>query len=86
MPEYLGDDGACTNHAEGLFNRFRRSELGIHHNFSGVYLDRYCQEIAWREDMRALSNGEQFEIIGRLVGSTPASIDFVGYWQRSRAA
>ncbi len=84
--EYFGEDKACTNHAEGLFNRLRRSEIGIHHHISGAYAARYANEIAWREDFKDLSNGDQFEIVGRLVGKTAPSIDFVGYWQRNWAA
>ena len=84
--EYKGQDGACTNNAESYFSRLRRCEVGIHHNISGVYLGRYAAEIAWREDYRRASNGDQFRQVINMVSITGPSRDFVGYWQRSWAA
>ena len=52
-------DGACTNWAEEYFSRLRRAEVGHHHHIAGVYLLRYAQEAAWREDSRRVANGEQ---------------------------
>ena len=53
------DAGACTNGAESFFSRMRRAEQGHHHHISGVYLGRYAQESAWREDHRRVDNGAQ---------------------------
>ena len=58
-------DGNCTNLAESYFARLRRSEYGVHHRILG-HLGQYAAEIAWREDNRHLSNGEQFEKIAAL--------------------
>ncbi|HEY3813064.1 MAG TPA: IS1595 family transposase [Caulobacteraceae bacterium] len=78
-------DGACTNWAEEFFSRLRRAEIGHHHHISGVYLLRYAQEAAWREDNRRVANGEQVErVAGLAMGSKP-SVDFSGYWQRRAA-
>jgi transposase-like protein len=55
-------DGACTNGAESFFSRMRRAEQGHHHHISGVYLGRYAQESAWREDMRRVANGDRFAV------------------------
>lgn len=76
--------GACTNLVESWFSRIRRAELGIHHHISGVYLDRYAQEAAFREDNRRLSNGEMFRVVLGLAIAAKPSVDFCGYWQRSR--
>jgi hypothetical protein len=79
-------DGACTNWAEEFFSRLRRAEIGHHHHIAGTYLLRYAQESTWREDNRRLSNGDQ---VSRLVGfamKRKPSVDFGGYWQRSRVA
>ena len=73
-----------TNSVESFFGRMRRSELGCHHHFSGRYLIRYAREMAWREDHRRQSNGAQFAIVLGHVVSNPPSIDFCGYWRRSR--
>ena len=52
-------DGACTNDAESFFSRLHRSEIGIHHSISR-HLAAYAGEMAWREDNRRRSNGEQY--------------------------
>lgn len=78
-------DGACTNWAESFFSRLRRGEMGHHHHISGVYLVRYAQEAAWREDNRRMGNGEQVERVGELALGRGKSVDFTGYWQRHNA-
>ncbi len=79
-------DGACTNWAEEYFSRLRRAEVGHHHHISGVYLLRYAQEAAWREDSRRVANGEQVERVAHLAMARKPSVDFCGYWQRHKAA
>lgn len=76
-------DGACTNQAESYFSRLRRAENGHHHHIAGNYIDRYAREIAFREDHRRESNGEQFDRIIKLITTNRPSVDFSGYWQRS---
>ncbi len=58
--EAYSRDGACTNQAESFFSRLRRSEVGTHHHISGKYLNSYASEMAWRENHRRISNGEQY--------------------------
>lgn len=84
--EAYSADGACTNEAEGYFSRLRRAEVGIHHHVAGPYLARYAQEAAWREDRRRISNGDQFRAVARSVTVNKPSVDFCGYWQRSKSA
>ncbi len=76
-------DGACTNQAESYFSRLRRAEIGTHHRVSGRYLNRYASEMAWREDHRRASNGNQSDLIAAVALSHPHSQDFRRYWQRS---
>ncbi len=76
------DGGACTNDAESFFSRLRRSEIGIHHHISGRYLSVYAHEMAWREDNRRLSNGEQYLIVTNAALAHPVSRQWKGYWQR----
>jgi transposase-like protein len=78
-------DGACTNQAESYFSRLRRAELGTHHKISGRYLGAYASEMAWREDNRRTSNGEQFSAIAGLALRFPVSQKWARYWQRSAA-
>ncbi len=77
------DAGACTNGAESFFSRMRRAEQGHHHHISGVYLGRYAQESAWREDHRRVDNGAQVRGVVSLALAGRPSVDFCGYWQRA---
>jgi len=43
-----------------FFSRLRRAEIGIHDHVSGPYLSAYASEMAWRENDRRASNGEQY--------------------------
>jgi ISXO2-like transposase domain len=78
-------DGACTNWAESFFSRIRRAEIGIHHSIAGPYLAAYAAEMAWREDNRRISNGEQFLSAAGSALTHPVSRQWAGYWQRQRA-
>ena len=81
--EAYSADGACTNDAESFFSRLRRSEIGIHHHISRPYLAAYANEMAWREDNRRLSNGEQYLIAVNAALAHPVSRQWKGYWQRT---
>jgi transposase-like protein len=77
------DGDACTNQAESFFSRMRRAEIGTHHRISGKYLPAYAAEMAWREDNRRISNGEQYIAVGSAALRCPASrMIWKGYWQR----
>lgn len=77
------DDGVCTNQAESYFSRLRRAEIGTHHHISGRYLHAYANENAWREDVRRVSNGEQFGMIAAATMAHSVSREWKGYWQRA---
>lgn len=80
--EAYSDGEACTNQAESFFSRLRRAELGIHHHISGPYLNAYATEMAWREDRRRVSNGEQYMMVSASALASPVSRAWKGYWQR----
>lgn len=80
--EAYSHNGACTNMAESFFSRLRRAETGIHHHISGVYLNAYANEMAWREDNRREANGTQFQMMVAAAMSHPVSRQWKGYWQR----
>ena len=75
-----------TNWAESFFSRLRRAEIGIHHHIAGSYLEAYAAEMAWREDNRRMSNGDQYRTVTRLALKHPVSRQWKGYWQRAQAA
>jgi transposase-like protein len=79
------DEGACTNQAESFFSRLRRAEIGTHHHISGRYLAAYATEMAWREDNRRVSNGEQYLMVASAALAHPVSRQWKGYWQRTLA-
>ncbi len=79
------DEDACTNQAESYFSRLRRAEIGTHHLISGRYLVAYAREMAWREDNRRVSNGEQFVMAAGAALAHPVSRQWKGYWQRRAA-
>ena len=80
--EAYSTDEACTNNAESFFSRIRRAEIGIHHHIAGPYLQAYSQEMAWREDHRRVSNGEQYLMATEAALRHPVSRVWKGYWQR----
>lgn len=77
--------GACTNMAESFFSRLRRAEIGTHHTISGKYLHAHAAEMAWREDNRRSSNGEQYLSAVGAAANHPVSRAWKGYWQRRKA-
>lgn len=74
-----------TNQAESFHARMRRSEKGVHHRIS-QHLAPYANEMAWREDNRRVSNGEQFLTIAAAGLHHPVSRHWKGYWQRRKEA
>jgi transposase-like protein len=81
--EAYSTDEANTNQAESFFSRLRRSEIGIHHRIAGPYLAAYAREMAWRENNRRVSNGEQYLMATDAALQHPVSRQWKGYWQRS---
>lgn len=77
--------GVHTNWCESFNSRVRRAERGVYHHISGRYLQGYADEFGWREDVRRLSNGQQFMAIVRAVTQAPMSRQMKGYWQRRAA-
>jgi transposase-like protein len=76
------ENGACTNQAESYFSRLRRAEVGTHHHIAGPYLGLYAAEMAWREDNRRVSNGEQYLMLVGAALAAPVSRQWKGYSQR----
>ncbi len=81
--EAYSDGAACTNLAESFFSRLRRAEIGTHHHIAGPYLLAYAREMAWRENNRRISNGEQYLLAANAALAHPVSRQWKGYWQRA---
>lgn len=71
--------------AESFFSRLRRAEVGIHHHIAGRHLSAYAAEMAWREDRRRTSNGDQFLSVTNAALNSPMSRTWRGYWHRKAA-
>ena len=82
--EYVGKNGENTNQAESYFSRFRRMQIGQVHNFGNLYLNRYANEAAYREDTRRQPNGVIFGDIVKRCPNAHVSRDFCGYWQGNK--
>ena len=82
--EYSGVNGENTNQAESFFSRFRRMQLGQVHKFGNLYLNRYANEAAYREDTRRQSNGFIFADIMKRCAASHVSREFAGYWQGNK--
>lgn len=80
--EAYSDGEACTNQAESFFSRLRRAEIGVHHHVAGPYLAAYASEMAWRENNRRISNGEQYLMTCDAALQHPVSRQWKRYWQR----
>ena len=79
------DKGVCTNQAESYFSRLRRAEVGTHHHIAGPYMLAYANEMAWREDHRRRSNGDQAMLVAGAAMAARQSRQWAGYWQRAAA-
>jgi len=82
--EYVGINGESTNQAESFFSRFRRMQIGQMHSFGNLYLNRYANEAAYREDTRRRSNGDIFTDIVSRCAKSEVSRHFCGYWQGNK--
>ena len=81
---YSSDDGTNTNFVESFFSRVQRAYVGIHHRFSTRYLDWYVAELAWREDLRQLSNGGLTRSLLRQALARKTLRYLCGYWQGNK--
>ena len=82
--EYMGINGENTNQAESFFSRMRRMQVGQMHQFGNLYLNRYANEAAYREDTRRRSNGDIFQDIMTRCAQSAVSRQFCGYWQGNK--
>ncbi len=72
---------ACTYIAESFISCFRRMQYGQNNKFDNIYVDRYENKFAYREDTRRKPNGRIFmDILKRCANHLP-SRDFCGNWQ-----
>lgn len=64
-------DSIHTNTIEGAFSQLKRSILGIYHHVTIKHLSRYCEETAFRYNLRKMKDADRFteslkQVNGRL--------------------
>lgn len=69
--EYVRDGVIHTNSIEGAFSHFRRSIYGVYHQITVKHLSRYCEETAFRYNLRKMKDSDRFtlalqKVTGRL--------------------
>lgn len=79
--EFSTPEGYNENQAESYFSRLRRCEYGIVHRIEPKYLMDLANEIAWREDVRRLSEGEKLKDLLNKVFKNGLSRWWRGYFQ-----
>jgi hypothetical protein len=77
---------AFTPSADTVAKKNAAAIVPPHHHVAGIYLVRYAQECAWREDHRRVDSGRQVMAVSGLALTAPVSVDWCGYWQRGRVS
>lgn len=80
------NEEVSTNQAESFHSRVKRAVRGTYHHIAGPHIQNYLGELAWRENTRRLSNGEQFLTVAAAGLHHATSRQWKGYWQRRKAA
>jgi transposase-like protein len=79
--EFSTIDGVNDNQAESYFSRLRRYVLGVAHRIEAKYMMDISIEMAWREDVRKMTEGTKFKHLLSAVFSSGLSKWWRGYWQ-----
>ncbi|RBA25494.1 IS1595 family transposase [Herminiimonas fonticola] len=74
-------DGVNENQAESYFSRLRRCEYGVVHRITPKYLMDLSNDMAWREDVRRLSEGEKMKELFSKIMKNGLSRWWRGYFQ-----
>lgn len=61
--QFLSSGGHSTNGIEGFWSHLKRMIIGVYHQVSPKYLQRYCDEQTFRYNTRHMSNGERFALL-----------------------
>lgn len=60
--EYCRDSSIHTNTIEGAFSMLKRSIIGIYHQVTPKHLARYCDETAFRYNLRKMKDPQRFTL------------------------
>lgn len=79
--EFSTEDGISDNQAESYFSRLRRYVLGVSHRIEAKYMADIAIEMAWREDVRKMTEGQKRDVLLKAIFSSGLSRWWRGYWQ-----
>lgn len=79
--EFSTEDGVSDNQAESYFSRMRRYVLGVSHRIEAKYMADIATEMAWREDVRKMTEGQKRDVLLKAVFNSGLSRWWRGYWQ-----
>lgn len=66
--EYVREEVIYTNTIEGAFSHLKRSIFGIYHKATVKHLSRYCEETAFRYNLRKMTDPDRFIYALRKIG------------------
>lgn len=75
-------DGIHNNAVESQHSRIRRAERGVYLHISGAHIQRFADELSWRDDFRRVSNGQQVKMLLRAALRIGPDLEMAGYWQK----
>ncbi|HEY3431946.1 MAG TPA: IS1595 family transposase [Rhodocyclaceae bacterium] len=79
--EFSTDTGINDNQAESYFSRLRRYVLGVSHRIESKYMMDIAIEMAWRDDVRKMTEGQKLANLAKAVFGSSLSRWWRGYWQ-----
>lgn len=79
--EFSTEDGVNDNQAESYFSRLRRYVLGVSHRIEAKYMTDIAIEMAWRDDVRKMTEGQKLGILLKAIFNRGLSRWWRGYWQ-----
>lgn len=83
LRSYLVAIAIFVNEVKGKNALALSRDLGV--QYKTAFVLAHAQESAWREDHRRVANGDQVQKVIRLAMKNKPSVDFCGYWQRSKS-
>ena len=78
----MDENGVHTNNVECFFGEMRRAQAGAFHRMGLGYLRYYAAEMAWRLEMRDVSNRVRLEDLARRVLRSGRPGQFADVWNK----
>lgn len=68
IKQFSIDGEVYTNNCERMWGAFKQNIRGSHHRISGDYIQSYCDELAYRENTRCLTDSDRFiDVLKRML-------------------